>query len=81
MTKMTLDYQYKMHKHFMEVRGYNHEEAKTALEIFMMGYETGEKHGQAAAQRFLRLSLGMEEPTPSEEAYWNNPVPLKERTK
>ncbi len=71
--------QQKMVDHFKKFHGMDHDSAVEAMKIFEMGYESGERQGRADAQRFFRLSLGVEEPTPAEEAYWNNPVPLKER--
>lgn len=71
--------QQEMVDHFKKVRGMGHAEAVTAMEIFEMGFDTGRKQGQSEAQRFFRLTLGLEKPTAAEEAYWTHPVPLKER--
>ena len=48
------------------------------IESYDAGIEAGRKKGQAEAQRFFRLALGMESPTTQEKVYWNQPVPLKE---
>lgn len=53
------------------------EDAKMYLSTAQTHYDLGVKAGKAQAQRFLRLALGLEKPTHSEAAYWNNPVPLK----
>lgn len=54
--------------------------AHRIMESYDAGFEVGRKTGQAEAQRFLRLSLGLEEPDEQERAYWSNPIPLKEKT-
>jgi flagellar biosynthesis/type III secretory pathway protein FliH len=46
------------------------------LDMYEQGFQAGKKEGQSEAQRFFRLSLGIEKPSFSEKAYWNNPVPL-----
>lgn len=57
------------------------EEAAWAIANFTlirMGWasDAGIKHGQAEAQRFFRLALGVEAPAERERVYWQNPVPL-----
>jgi len=52
--------------------------AKTIAEVYDFGLNEGKKQGREEAQRFMRLALGVEEPTLKEESLWNNPIPLKE---
>lgn len=53
------------------------EEATIRVTMYRAGQRAGVRQGRAEAQRFLRLALGVEDPTEEEEAMWNNPVPLK----
>jgi len=76
---MDHDRQQKIVDHFKKHYGADHEEAKRLMGIFEMGFDTGQDQGRADAQRFFRLALGVETPTPSEAARWMNPVPLKDR--
>jgi len=62
------------------VRICTEQEAREFLAGYDLGLEVGKREGQKAAQRFFRLALGLEVPTESERAYWNNPVPTKEST-
>lgn len=45
-------------------------------DTFLHGYDCGRADDRAEAQRFFRLTLGLEKPTIEEDALWNNPVPL-----
>lgn len=62
---------------FMEVYDCTQETAEKLAEVSDASFELGRKVGQREAQRFLRLTLGLEPPTADERAYWNNPVPLQ----
>ena len=64
---------------FMNEWGLSEKEVKFILQKMSWAYDWGRKEGQKEAQRFFRLSLGIEEPEPKESAYWQNPVPLKEK--
>lgn len=50
--------------------------AKFILLHMGVAHEAGIKRGRRQAQRFFRLCMGVEKPTLSEAATWNNPVPL-----
>jgi hypothetical protein len=63
---------------YMNLLNCGETEAREVLRYMRLGYDIGRKDGQAEAQRFFRLALGVEEPNPGEAAFWNNPVPLKE---
>lgn len=63
---------------FMNLFGLTEEEARDRLRHMQHGYDIGRKAGQAEAQRFFRLALGVELPDMSERALWNNPVPLRQ---
>jgi len=61
----------------MNIYDCSQEEAVIRLDMYESGFQDGREKGQSEAQRFFRLSLGIEEPDLDEEVYWNNPVPLK----
>lgn len=54
------------------------DEARSYLTTAEIYYDMGREDGQAEAQRFFRLALGIEIPDVDERAYWNAPVPLME---
>lgn len=57
-----------------------HHDKKTTealVEAHMSGFYTGREHGQTEAQRAIQLALGVVEPTNTEAAIWNLPLPLK----
>lgn len=62
---------------FMDIYPCSQEEAQIRLDIYDAGLHKGETLGRQAAQRFMRLALGIEEPSPTEKALWDNPIPLK----
>ena len=62
----------------MDIYKCSQEEAIIRLDMYDTGFQRGRKEGQAEAQRFFRLALGVEEPDYDERALWNNPVPLME---
>lgn len=63
-----------------EVRSCTEQEAREFLAGYDLGRDVGRREGQKEAQRFFRVAFGLEVPTDSERAYWNNPVPTKEST-
>ena len=65
----------------MELYRCDEREATIRLDSYENGRRSGVEQGRAEAQRFFRLALGVEEPSLSESAYWNNPVPLRRKTR
>ena len=61
----------------MDIYQCDRAEATIRLDAYRNGFEAGRKAGQEEAPRFFRLAIGDLEPTSSESALWNNPVPLK----
>lgn len=58
--------------------GLDEEMSKFCLHLMRDAFNVGHRVGQAEAQRFFRLALGVDVPEVDERALWNNPVPLKE---